>query len=369
MTRVPISRKQVLAYRAAVHGLGGGAADNVLGAGMQDNPPGRTAKLGLVLRGVDLDDRTTALVHSVRAAMHLHRADDVGRYAAAVRPDDGAELSRQSFGPFGEQLAADGVDLGAAVDAVAEALRDVMADGAARTKGELSGAVTPLVDRRVTPWCNGCGVHHVYDALFRYGTLQAGLTIEVESPTSFRFLPPSGTAHRPDRDRSRAEIVRRFLHLAGPVKSAHLASWLGRTPAGAWRWWGLLEDEVTEIAVDRRSGWIRSEDLDELTSAPEPPELRLLGPYDPVTALGDREVLVPDAARRRDVWKAVSNPGVVLVDGDIGGVWRQKTSGNRLTITIRPFDRLGPAHRRAAEADAQTIAGHLGATDVTVRDA
>lgn len=27
-------------------------------------------------------------------------ADDLGRYASAVRPSDGAELSKQSFGPF-----------------------------------------------------------------------------------------------------------------------------------------------------------------------------------------------------------------------------------------------------------------------------
>src|SRR5918994_1125544 len=363
------SRDQVLAYRSSVHGLGDAAEarrDDVLGIGLQDNPPGRTALVALALRGRH-SPRGTSLVHSLRAAMHLHRARDLGRYAAALRHEDGSELSEQSFGPFGGDLAASGLGFGEALDGVGAAMRNVMADGVARTKGELSSAVTPVVDRRVTPWCDGCGVHHVYDALFRYGTLQAGLEVEVESPTLFRFVRTDRTPARADPDRSRAKIVRRFLRMAGPVKPAHVAPWLGLTPAGAKRWWTLAEDQLTAVSVDGRRAWMHAEDVAELTDPPEPPVLRLLPPYDPVTELGDRELLVPDPAQRRKIWRAVSNPGVLLVRGDLGGVWRQKTSGGRLTITLDPFAALTVAQRRAATVDAQALARHSGAPDVEVR--
>ena len=364
-----VSRDQVLAYRAGVHGLGDVTEtrrDDALGTGLQDNPPGRTALVALALRG-RRSLRGTSLVHSLRAAMHLHRTDDLGRYTAALRHEDGNELSEQSFGPFGGELADSGLGLGEALDGVGAAMRNVMADGVARTKGELSSAVTPLVDRRVTPWCDGCGVHHVYDALFRYGTLQAGLEIEVESPTLFRFVRTDRTPARADPDRSRAEIVRRFLRMAGPVKSAHLAPWLGLTSAGAKRWWALAEDQLSAVSVDGSRAWMHAEDVAELTDPPEPPVLRLLPPYDPVTELGDRELLVPDPAQRRKIWRAVSNPGVLLVRGDIGGVWRQKTSGGRLIINLDPFAALTEAQRRAATVDAQTLARHSGARDVEVR--
>jgi hypothetical protein len=364
-----VSRDQVLAYRARVHGLGDVAEarrDHVLGTGLQDNPPGRTALVALALRGRH-SPRGTSLVHSMRAAMHLHRSADLGRYAAALRHQDGSELSDQSFGPFGGDLAASGLGFGEALDGVAAAMSDVMADGVARTKGELSGAVTPLVDRRVAPWCDGCGVHHVYDALFRYGTLQAGLEIEVESPTLFRFVRSNKITARADPDRSRAEIVRRFLRMAGPVRPVHLALWLGLTPAGAKRWWTLAEDQLTAVSVDGRKAWMHAEDVPELTDPPEPPVLRLLPPYDPVTELGDRELLVPDPAQRRKVWRAVSNPGVLLVRGDLGGVWRQRTSGGRLTITLDPFAAFTGDQHRAAAVDAQTLARHSGARDVEVR--
>src|SRR5918994_4798145 len=78
-TRSPmrVGRGQVLAYRAAVHDLDGGrgAGAGALGAGLRDNPPGRTARLALALRKGRPEAPDTVLVHSVRAAMNLNRVD------------------------------------------------------------------------------------------------------------------------------------------------------------------------------------------------------------------------------------------------------------------------------------------------------
>lgn len=362
-----ITRAQVLAFRAAVSGLSG--PGSVLLSGVQDYPAGATARLALALRGVAGDEGV--LVHSMRAAMHVHRPADLGLLAAALRVDDGAELAKPSIGPFGTEI---GAGFGAGVDEVAGVMREVMADGVARTKGELSGAVSSRVDRRLAPWCEGCGVHHVQDALFRYATLQARLVIDVESTAVFRYsagrdmAADAGEASEMTADTARAELVRRFVHVAGPVRPAHLAAWLSLSPAAAKRWWALAEPDLTDVEVDGRRGSILAADASSFETAPEPGEVRLLGPYDPLTELADRELLVPGAAARRKVWAAAVNPGIVLRHGEIAGIWRRRTDRRRLTLTATAFGALprGWSGHESVRADADVIRRFFGAEEVAI---
>ncbi|MBB5791638.1 DNA glycosylase AlkZ-like family protein [Jiangella mangrovi] len=363
-----ITRAQVLAYRAAAAGLSGpgAGAEAILAVGVQDHPAGATARLAVALRGGGGDG---VLVHSVRAALHLHRADDLALLAAALRIDDGAQLAPQAIGPSGAQV---GAGFGAAVDEVAGVMREVMADGDARTKGELSGAVSPRVAPALAPWCAGCGVHHVQDALFRYATLQARLVAEVESARVFRFRrAPADGEHAVDAAGARAELVRRYVHVAGPVRPAHLASWLSLTPAAARDWWALVESELSEVDAGGRAGAVLTADLAALDDPPAPGELRLLGPYDPLTELADRELVLPDAARRKQLWAAAANPGIVLHDGEIAATWRRRTSGNRLTLTATPFVALPPgwAGHPAIQSDADVVRTLAGAREVRIETA
>lgn len=361
------TRARVLARRAAVSGLSG--PGTVLLTGVQDRPPGATAPLAMALRHASGD---RVLVHSVRAATHLHRAADLGLLAAALRIDDGAELAKQAAGPVAASL---GPDFGAAVDQVAAVMRDVMGDGAARTKGELSGAVSPRIDRRLAPWCQGCGVHHVDDLLFRYATLQAGLVLEASAAASFRFTVAAAVGdgaapaeHGGGPAGARAELVRRFVHAAGPVRPAHLAAWLSLTPSAAKRWWALAAADLTDLEADGHRGSVLTADLPSFDTAPAPDELRLLGPYDPLTELADREFLVPHPVARRQVWAAAANPGVVLSDGEIIGTWRRRTSRGRLTLTATPFDAFPPgwAEVPSVRADAEVIGQIFDAEEVAI---
>ncbi|WP_162606249.1 DNA glycosylase AlkZ-like family protein [Jiangella asiatica] len=356
-----VSRAQVLAYRAAAHGLTPArGADAVLDVGAQDHPTGTTAQLAIELRGAGGDD--TVLVHSVRAATHLHRPADLGLLAAALRVDDATDFAKQAIGPFGRDV---GDRFGAGTDEVAAAMVDVMSDGHPRTKGELSGAVSPRVAREFVPWCAGCGVHHVQDALFRHATLQAGLTIEVESSRLFRFLPPMGPGPGGmPVDAARAELVRRFVHAAGPVRPADLAVWLSLAPSAAKSWWSLVEDELRPVTVAGHTGWALAADAELLDDPPEPPWLRLLGPYDPLTEVADRELLAPDPGHRRRVWAPAGNPGIVLRDGGLAGTWRRRSTKGRLDITVAPFAGLPSDWVDAVGADAGTIARFFGASDV-----
>jgi hypothetical protein len=398
---IEVDRAQVLAYRFDAHGLAPstpGPVETVLASGVQDYPPGRSAALAIRLRTGRALETSTVLVHSMRGAMHLHRATDLPRLVAALRIENVQDMPPQAIGPFGAELTEAGITFADALDEVAEAMRLAFTNGGpgwTPTKGELSGTVSPTVRPPLAPWCEGCGVFHIHDKLFRMATLEARLVImlDTNSPSMFRFHPapqlPSRTPPAANTDASaggdanararadtdpradadadsaasRAELVRAFLAAFGPAKPAHLASWLSVTPAAARRWWGLIEDELRPIKVDGRRYWTHADHLQALRSAPRPDGIRLLPPYDPLTELADRELLVPDPARRKAVWKTAANPGIVLLNGEIAGVWRQRRSRDRLTLRVEPFTELPVHHRRETEPDAATIADHFGARD------
>jgi hypothetical protein len=58
------------------------------------------------------------------------------------------------------------------------------------------------------------------------------------------------------------------------------------------------------------------------------------------------------------VWRALSGPGALLVDGEVAGTWRYRRGEHDLTITA--FESLRPAQRTQAEKSAQLVAGATG---------
>jgi hypothetical protein len=350
-----MERSTLIALRLTAHGLAarGRLADcAALDAGVQDTPPGTAAHLALAARVEDPPDpdqygtsRTLALVHSARAAMHLHRTRDLGRLAAALRPDDATDLAVPTHGPFFRTLP---MPIGDAIDEVADRMREAMSDGQPRTKGELSTELRRTVDERLRPWCSGCKVHHVHDGLFRMATLPAGLRLEPMGRSTARFLPPRA-AKLPSvaTDRARRELLRALLRLAVVAEPGLLTGWLGLDKTATKQWWSLVEGELTEVSVGGKRRWTLAADR-----SVEPARgVDLLPAYDPWLEWCDREIVVPDAARRREIWRPSNNPGVVLVDGEIEGVWRRRTK----VVTVRPFGKLTAARRDAIAALADNV--------------
>ncbi|HJQ50100.1 MAG TPA: crosslink repair DNA glycosylase YcaQ family protein, partial [Gaiellaceae bacterium] len=65
----------------------------------------------------------------------------------------------------------------------------------------------------------------------------------------------------------------------------------------------------------------------------------------------DRELLVPDARRRGELWTPRVWPGAVLVAGEVAGTWRRDQG----KVTIEPWRRLSRAERDAVEAEAASL--------------
>lgn len=393
---VPLTR--LLAYRAAAHQLTE-PADRVedcavLDVGVRDNPVGGTAAFALSARLVDpLSDLaktdTLTLGYTVRGALHAHRSADWGLVVSAFGWDGDAEPAPTTYGIVDTGP----LPLDAAYDAVISAIRNVMGDSQPRTKSELSAAVTrqldsDRIDPAVAPWCPGCAARHVHDGMFRAATLPAGLTAVPEPNGGFQLHPGPRVSARVNAEEARTTVVRAFLRLTGVANPAMLGSWAGITLAAAKRWWEPLADDVVPVHVvtdttepdgstgrpsrpstgrsgARRRFWAHRDDLDAISGAEPATGVHALPPYDPLTELADRDLLVPDRSRRQLVWKSARNPGVLLVDGQLHGLWshRRHRRGGQ-AVTVRPFRQLTSAQR---EASAERLR-RLFEPGVTVRE-
>ncbi|MFG1784394.1 DNA glycosylase AlkZ-like family protein [Rhodococcus oryzae] len=117
-------------------------------------------------------------------------------------------------------------------------------------------------------------------------------------------------------------------------------------------------------ASDRRRR-PRAERTRDLRSPAEARGVRLLPPRDPYTQMRDRDTIV-DQKHHREVWKTVGEPGAVLADGTIVGIWRPRKSGRTLTLTVTTFRSLGTELRKQLHEEADHVAELRGATAVQV---
>jgi hypothetical protein len=83
---------------------------------------------------------------------------------------------------------------------------------------------------------------------------------------------------------------------------------------------------------------------------------RLLPPGDPLLHVADRDVLVEDRGRQRQLWRALHAPGAVLVDGDVVGVWRSRKTSRSLEVDVEGFEPLASGAQGAVEHEAQVVA-------------
>jgi hypothetical protein len=231
-----VTRAQVMAYRAAAHGLDRrtkAAADlAVLDLGVQS--AGESARLAVAARLADVprgeddpltDDETFALLWSFRGAPHLHRRADLPGLVSALWPLNEADaMSRLPA----ERAALRAADMSAldAFSAVARALRSVVTRPL--SKGEVSAAVTARLPEALSYECRPCQAVHVYVGIFQQAGLFAGVR-HVPDQSPLTLVPLEGRPRIPTKAAGTTEVLRAYLRLHGPATLTDAAGYLGTT--------------------------------------------------------------------------------------------------------------------------------------------
>jgi hypothetical protein len=175
-----------------------------------------------------------------------------------------------------------------------------------------------------------------------------------------RWLPGFGPAEGGVALRT---LVTRYLYAYGPATPAHFARWLGIPPRYAAGLFSQLASELDCVDLDGEPGWVVAGD----TGTPPQPHrgITLLPYFDAYVVAGQpRERLYPGAAAARALTPAgqAGNYPVLLVDGVVGGVWHQRRSGRKLTITVEPLRELTARQHRQLDDETALVSAVMEAT-------
>jgi hypothetical protein len=328
-------------------------------------------------------------VWSVRGAPYVIPAGARDVFTIGLLPRD-EPSSRALVRLILGDLDAAGLPAAEAIKQTAQAVTEAL-DGRTLSKDELLEELQRRLPRELNPWCRRCLIHHVHPSLQRAAALWGTFCLAprrgreasfvridqwlgVPAPAAVGSVDPAAI------EGAGAELVRRFLRAYGPSTPALFAAWAGIAPAHARRLWDLVAPELAELepapaGADKSNGrrgrqpvYLHGQDVARFESPPAARGVRLLPPHDPYLEQPDRETLLPHRALQARVWRAVANPGAVLVDGAVVGTWRAQKKGARLTITVEPFPGtpVRDAARQEIEAEGQSLGPYRDAKSVEV---
>jgi hypothetical protein len=315
-----LSREQILAYRRHVGGLderwpkSERSLRQAAWAGLQDSMP-RAALLSLHVRVEDIgpsgwEDPGLVQLWGPRFNAYVVPRPDLAVFSLGRLPSDPRGLRR--------------------AEEIAERL-DAFLDGRSLSATEIG---------------RGLGIHP--NAL-RYASPTGRVLIRwdgARQPTVWT-VPAPGV----DPTDARLELARRYLHVFGPTTPEAFAQWAGIMLPLGHAAFEALRDSLVPVRGPIGQGWLLNEDEPAIRAPAEGAgPARLLPSGDAYFLLQrpDRELLVPEADRRRLLWTPRVWPGAVLVAGEIVGTWRR---ANRV-VTVEPWRRLSRAERDAVKGEA-----------------
>jgi hypothetical protein len=323
--------------------------------GFQNSPPGaweqavfnRIADITAAeLRAMLEKQKSLLQAWSFRGAPAVFPTQDAAVFlnALVAEKNEGPWIYTAGLVPSLPQL---GIDYPTLLTVVGQATKAVLADKIITGKGQLDAAIAEAVAADLP-----AAKQATWQQPSPYGakqTLGEAAVSFMLRPASFQGLvvfgkrsgqSPSFTSPQhwgvdwPQESGALRELAWRYVHAHGPTNRQEFTKWLGCSTAQGQRLWALIAGEVT--AVD--AGSVLTADVSEFQKNAGPTgTLRLLGPHDPYLDANGRDLLLPDKKLHRKVWRTVGNPGAVLLDGQIVGVWRQRKQGKQLSMTVDSF--------------------------------
>ena len=376
MTATPkLTREHVIAYRVAAQGLHREAKTvgdlDVLDIGIQE-AMGHPATVAYAARLAEATTVTPdsvavgpghrlALTWSLRGAPHVHRRADLDALAAALFPLSEADAAGR-LNETAPSVQRQGIAALEQFEIAVRAMREVVTSATA--KGAASTEVTKRIPRAMRNQCRACKTSHISDSAMRVAALPAGLEIEPGTAPPVLLRRKGAQLPRAADPKALAALARAYLRFLGPATVTEFAGYLEARRADVAEHW---PDDLVEVSVDDKNAYLPAAEVDALRTAPAPELVRLLGPFDPYMQARDRATIVPDKSVHKALWPVLGRPGVLFVDGAVAGMWRTKTAGKKMTVTVEAFGALRPAVWARVDAEAERVAAARGAADVAVK--
>ena len=319
-----LTRAQILAFRRNVGALdvrlprGKSSLRRAAWAGLQDSMP-RAALLSIHARVAGTEpttweDPSLVQLWGPRFSAFVVSSRDLAVFSLGRFPDDAR----------GRQIAED----------LAARLHALLDGGGRMTYGEAGRALGEPPNR------------------LRYAATTGTVVMRWEGarqPVIWTVPPPEIGA----RD-ARLELARRYLHVYGPTTAEAFAEWAGIGPRQGTKAFDALGTSRTAVRTPIGDAWILTRDEPTFRAASsQPAPARLLPSGDAFYLLqgADRELLVPNASRRRKLWTPRVWPGALLVEGEVAGTWRRANE----KVDVEPWRRLSRAHRDAVVEEAESL--------------
>jgi hypothetical protein len=283
------------------------------------------------------DEQSVVKTFGPRGTVHLLPTADLGRWMAAL----GAVPQRS---PFPDDVRMSPEESETVIEAIRTALTDAVltVDELTEAVGDLAGAwaAEPVMPAFQTLWPRWRQATDIaaYAGALCYGPDRA-------HKVTYTRPPETETV---DVDEAVEWAISAYLRSYGPATPASFAPWFGCPPAWATRRMADHPDLV-RVGLDGEAAYdVPSASYD----ADVPEGVRLL-PYFDAFVVGSRprHRLFPGRAAGRALVPSgqAGNYPVLLVDGEVAGVWHQKRSGRRIVVTVEPLRRLTKARAAALE--------------------
>ena len=345
--RVPRGELLAVASRlCGVHAQLMGSAELTLWARVDDLEPDAVAR-------ALWEERSLVKTWAMRGTLHLLPSDELGLWLAGLGTYDHYRKPGwfRGFGITPEQL-----------EQVLEAVTGAL-DGAQLTREELTAAIaersgSPRLAERVG---------ESWGSLLKPAAFQGRLCFAPSDGQKVRFTRPDTWLGRAlgghGGDEALRDIARRYLAVHGPGTRDDLGRWWLMTPAKAGNVLRSLGDEAVEADVEGVPMWMLADGAAEAAAAAPPEGVRLLPAFDQyvIAATRHAERLIHGPHRDRVYRPQGWLSAVLLVGGQIRGIWRHERKSRRVEVAIEPFGRLAKGVRPAAEAEAERLAAFLGA--------
>ena len=318
-----LTRTQILAHRRQVGLLderasrGAASLRRAAWAGLQDSMP-RAALLSIHarMRGTEpstWEDRSLVQLWGPRFSAYVVPARDLAVFSLARLPED--------------------------------------AVGRARAEGLAARVHAFLAGRRMSYGEAGRGLG-VHPNALRYAAATGTVVIRWDGARqSTVWTVP---APRIDARDARLELARRYLRVFGPGTPSAFADWAGIAAALGRGAFDALARSLTAVRTPVGDAWILASDEESFRARPRTAvAARLLPSGDAYFLLQgrDREILVPDARRRSELWTPRVWPGAVIVGGEVVGTWRRAG----VELSIQPWRRFSHGERDAVAAEAESL--------------